>query len=311
LGSSAKVLLLNYPVDREAYGLTRRWARSNNTAKSNVSETHVRQYARRLRNDFRDKRAFARLAPIPCDVSALAATHDLDLQEVLQRNDDEWDSVQREIEPLRIADTIGGVNPGDRRALYSIIKYLKPTSVLEIGTHIGASTVHIARALKDLQARNSDTKYELTSVDIVNVNDPVSGPWTTYGSTYSPADMMHRLGCERSVTFHTENSLDYLSKCDKKYDLIFLDDNHDAAHVYQEIPLALTLLKPNNYMVLHDFFPDNRRLWANSPAVQGPWLATQRLENEGAAIKVLPLGTLPWPTKHNSNVTSLALLGRA
>ena len=41
----------------------------------------------------------------------------------------------------RVIDDEGGVNPGDRRAIYSLIHYLKPISVLEIGTHIGASTV--------------------------------------------------------------------------------------------------------------------------------------------------------------------------
>ena len=48
-------------------------------------------------------------------------------------------------------DKYGGINPGDRRALYYLIMALKPKNILEIGTHIGASTLHIACALKQLK----------------------------------------------------------------------------------------------------------------------------------------------------------------
>ena len=42
---------------------------------------------------------------------------------------------------------MGGVNPGDRRALYYLVHALRPQSLLEVGTHIGASTVFLAEAL--------------------------------------------------------------------------------------------------------------------------------------------------------------------
>jgi hypothetical protein len=44
--------------------------------------------------------------------------------------------------------------------------------------------------------------------------------------------------------------------------------------------------------------------------VPGPFQAIERLRAEGAPLKVLPLGALPWPTKLGSNMTSLALLCR-
>jgi hypothetical protein len=31
----------------------------------------------------------------------------------------------------------------------------------------------------------------------------------------------------------------------------------------------------------------------------------------GAPIKTIPLGALPWPTKYNSHVTSLAVVAKA
>ena len=41
-----------------------------------------------------------------------------------------------------------GVNPGDRQAIYKLIAGLQPKSILEIGTHIGFSTLHMAMAAK-------------------------------------------------------------------------------------------------------------------------------------------------------------------
>jgi hypothetical protein len=59
----------------------------------------------------------------------------------------------------------GGVNPGDRRALYHLIAHFQPKRVLEIGTHVGASTVYIASAL-----RRFVDGGQLTTADIADVN---------------------------------------------------------------------------------------------------------------------------------------------
>src|SRR5690606_34295476 len=86
---------------------------------------------------------------------------------------DEWAAVERELAALGITELADGINQGDRRALYYLIRNIAPTSVLEVGTHIGASTVHIATALR----RTAGTSARLVTVDIANVNDPVTKPW--------------------------------------------------------------------------------------------------------------------------------------
>ncbi len=40
------------------------------------------------------------------------------------------------------------LNSGDQRLIYSLCKYLRPRRILEVGTHIGASSIHIALASK-------------------------------------------------------------------------------------------------------------------------------------------------------------------
>jgi predicted O-methyltransferase YrrM len=221
---------------------------------------------------------------------------------------EEWLQVASEMSKLGITDNAAGVNPGDRRALYCLIRHLKPKTVLEIGTHIGASTAHIVAALRKHPGIGS---FRVDTVDIYDVNDPKEGPWATMHSMHPPAELMRALGCAAAVTFHAKDSLDYMSACKLKFDLIFLDGDHAAARVYREVPAALKLLNPGGYILLHDYFPSSQPLWQNGSVERGPYEAVHRLQSEGAAIEALPLGALPWPTKQNSNVTSLAVLGKA
>jgi predicted O-methyltransferase YrrM len=218
--------------------------------------------------------------------------------------------VAPEFAQLGITSESEGINPGDRRAVYYLTRYLCPRDVLEIGTHIGASTTHVAVALRQLAASQANRAVSLTTVDVEDINDSESQPWLKYGSACSPLDMMKRLRCDGFVTFVVSRSLDYFIRCTEKFDLIFLDGDHSAATVYQEIPSALKLLKSGGWILLHDYYPDLKPLVPTGKMVPGPYLAVRRLQREGVAIRAVPLGRLPWTTKQNSNLTSLALLGK-
>jgi predicted O-methyltransferase YrrM len=186
------------------------------------------------------------------------------------------------------------------------VRALDPASVLEIGTHIGTSLVHIASALK----RGSHADFELETVDIWDVNDPGKRHWEGFGSTHSPREMLRRIGCADRVEFFTRGSIEYLKTCKRKFDFIFLDGEHAAAQVYQEVPASLKVLNDGGYILMHDVFPDMKPLWSNGRVIRGPFQAIERLQSEGCHLGLQPLGALPWPTKLGSNVTSLALLGR-
>jgi len=247
----------------------------------------------------------------PCDVSALGQTDEHSLAEMFAQalHDPEWDALAPRMAAMGIADESGGVNPGDRRAIFAIVRWLGTTSVLEIGTHIGASTAHIAAALLETSAElGRPGEFDFTTVDILDVNNDRNKPWVRFGSRHSPADLIRRLGCEASVQFVTCSSLEYLAGCTKRFNLVFLDGDHSAHTVYKEIPAALSLLEQEGHLLLHDYFPNLRPLWAGSPIARGPWLATERLRREGVAIRAIPLGALPWPTKRGTTVTSLALV---
>lgn len=221
----------------------------------------------------------------------------------------DWDRVSAEVAALGITARAGGVNPGDRRALYYLVRALAPRTVLEVGTHVGASTVHITAALRD-NARAGGGAGSLTTVDISDVNDPATQPWLRYGSTLAPRAMVERLGGV-AVTFRVEPALAHLAAPGPAYDLIFLDGDHNAVPVYHELAAALRRLAPGGVILLHDFFPGARPIWAGAKVIPGPWLAAERLRRELGGFAVLPLGELPWPTRDGTCITNLALVAAA
>jgi len=202
-------------------------------------------------------------------------------------------------------DKMGGVNPGDRRALYYLIMALKPNNILEVGTHIGASTLYIARALKRL---GEDGK--VSSVDIIDVNDPMRGAWKSGGLSCSPKEFAEQLQCVDRITFYEKDSLQFMQATKQRYDLIFLDGDHRARTVYQEVSSALPLLSPNGVLLLHDYYPAGKPLFPDNGIVAGPFYALNRIQKENPGIKVLPLGALPWPTKQGTTITTLAIVTR-
>jgi predicted O-methyltransferase YrrM len=102
--------------------------------------------------------------------------------------------------------------------LYYLVRGFQPRFVLEIGTNVGASTVHIAAALA--RQSHEQTAEPLTSVDIVDVNDDLNGPWRQLRLENSPSQMLQNLDFADLVTFVTSTSLDFLHNTPRKYHLL-------------------------------------------------------------------------------------------
>ena len=171
----------------------------------------------RLRYDMNE---LQRIRSIPCNVECLlpvnGVINDLSIEEIFTcpEIETEWQKNKTEIDMFGIPDGTGEVNSGDRRAIYYLISRFNPSSVLEIGTHIGASTIHIAAAFnkgKDLENKNQSS---LVSVDIADVNNPIAKPWLKHGLEHSPIEMITRMGYKHFVDFVTDTSLDYFAKCE-------------------------------------------------------------------------------------------------
>lgn len=259
-----------------------------------------------------DRKELESIGRLPADAGALRPASRLNTAEWFGADlGAEWRQVEESL-ASQFGTRSGAINPGDQRALYQLVRGLRPRSVLEVGSHVGASTSIQASALRrnNESAGNGFGISRMTTVDILDVNGP-EGAWHRVECRSSPAQLLERLGVRELVTFVTSPSVRYLRDCQDKYDLIFLDGSHAAVDVYQEIPAALRLLNPDGLILLHDFFPELRPLWPDGAVIPGPELAVARLRSEGAPLTVLPLGSLPWPTKQGTNVTSLAILARA
>jgi predicted O-methyltransferase YrrM len=238
-------------------------------------------------------------APAGIDLPALFASAEVER---------DWQAVAARIAHLGLTPE-SGMNPGDRRALYYLVRHLRPASVLEIGTQAGASTVYLAAGLADVHGVAGGRR--LLTVDIRDVNQADDAAWRSFGLRQPPAEAMRMLGYEGLVGFRVGRSLDVLRETEERYDLIFLDGDHRLRTTVAEIPLAFARLRPGGLLLLHDFFPGLRPLWPDRKVIEGPQLAVQRLRCAGWPIEAAPLGDLPWPTKLGTSRTSLALLGRA
>lgn len=252
-----------------------------------------------------DARTLRRLPRVGCDAATLRSFDGLNIRQFLEA-DVGWPEAERCLSRFCLESELG-VNPGDQRALYQLVRGLKPASVLEVGTNVGAATLHLATAM----ATNGSYLKQLVSLDVVDVNDPATRVWEQHGMSCSPRGLMEGFGCSDWVNFVTMPTLQYLASCGIRFDFIFLNGNHSSAMVYQQIPAALQCLNAGGAILLHDYFPGLQPIWDSRGVIPGPWSAVERLRSEGAKIAAEPLGDLPWPTKEDSNRTSLALLVRA
>lgn len=171
-----------------------------------------------------------------------------------------------------------GSSPKDSRALWYWTRRFEPQAVLEIGTGMGVSTAHFAAALK---ASSDAPSTRLVTVDVT--------------SRSSVKDALAHLGCLTGVEFVTDRSLSYLAGREDEFDLIFLDGDHSAVNVYQEIPLALKALRPGGGLMLHDYYWSREAMRENYWPIPGPCLAVARLRQENAGLAVAPGDSLPWP----------------
>ena len=257
-----------------------------------------------------ERRSLDAVARVPVDTTPLSRSlGSVELGRMFTSTDiaADWQRVSDRLAAAGIGEASGGINRGDRRALYYLIRSLRPRSMLEIGTHVGASTVIAALALHDNSAQGGPPAT-MTTVDIRDVNDERAQPWREFGSSASPREMLRTLGVGHVVTFVTSPSLTFLAGTPDTYEIAFLDGDHSAATVYREVPAAMRVLAPGGLILLHDFFPGTRPLWPGAVVLPGPAFATERLIEEGAQLRVVPLGELPWPTKLGTNVTSLAVV---
>jgi hypothetical protein len=142
-----------------------------------------------------EERRLARLSTESCNVDKLLKTTPTDIVAALGSAEAaaEWEQTAREIQAFELPDSTGGVNKGDQRALYYMLRHFRPATILEIGTHIGSSTLTMALAARRLRQLNPPTATTICTVDLRDVNDPVQQPWKQYASKTAPREMIAKV----------------------------------------------------------------------------------------------------------------------
>ncbi len=253
----------------------------------------------------RDRLAFAITKRLRFDPVNLRSMSDADLSRIWRRDDiaESWAEDNAGLAQVFGGEHIfAGANPGDRRAIYYLVLALRPASVLEVGTFVGASLIHIVSALKR-------TGGHVDAVDIADVNDK-EGPWSGAGLAGPPGYLISALGGSEQAKFHVSPSVEFMRSTERTYDFIFLDGDYSAQAQYREINAALSILNEGGIILLHNYYPNSSPLFPDGIVIKGPFDAMRRIQREEPNIRAHPIGTLPWPTKQGTNKTTLALLLR-
>ncbi|MEP6615519.1 MAG: hypothetical protein ABJA57_03020 [Ginsengibacter sp.] len=132
-----------------------------------------------------------------CDTKNLGSTDSGALTRILQDDDlnNKWELYKNRIGSFHLPKMSGGVNRGDQRAIFYLVSHFKPANILEIGTHIGCSTLNIGMACE----HNADAA--ITTVDINDVNNESKKRWLDFGSKYftRAIDVNGRIGREDPI----------------------------------------------------------------------------------------------------------------
>jgi predicted O-methyltransferase YrrM len=219
------------------------------------------------------------------DTRNIIKTSNLDLKKITgdKKYEAKWLNILSKLEKLGIRKNSGGITAIDQEILYKLIKGYNRKNILEIGTHIGSSTVAIAMALKGRQSK------QLITVDINDVNSQNEKIWLKFNSKNSPRKNLEKLKLKNHVKFVVSDSKRYMTKTKNKFDFIFLDGNHRTKAIYDEIKLSINLLEKNGILVLHDYTESNSIF-----SIAGPFLAVKKLllKNKGLKVKLFKKSSL-------------------
>lgn len=168
------------------------------------------------------------------------------------------------VSPLLTRKRVSGW--GSRGAVFeNVIRKVKPKTIIEIGTFLGASTLHMVQLTKRL---NLDT--QIICLDDFRGWPGFRNQFKDIGMLNGDALLLHQfmhnvINAKASesilfLPFSTGSGLESLCEWGIYGDLIEVDAGHDFHSAWSDINLAYKLLKPGGVMFGHDYnlAADNR-----------------------------------------------------
>lgn len=181
-----------------------------------------------------------------------------------------------------ISVTLDGGQPGkytkcgdsDRHlaTLFSLVLQTRAKNILELGVRYGDTTLPLTLGA-------SLTKGKVDAVDIAPTE------WT----------------CPQFLTpyyeFHQSEALEFLSKVEKPYDIVYVDDWHSGDHVAKELEFIDTFTTNNSLIILHDLMGNQHEpnyyhpinVTSGEWAHGGPYDAVKKLPSDKWEFVTVPV----------------------
>ncbi len=127
-------------------------------------------------------------------------------------------------------------NDGDMRSheffLYSLVRGIKPSRVLEIGVRSGVSTLALTQAISDGKI---ECDYHVCDLDASCLCLTPSLPI--------------------NINFHIESSDDLAIKWKEPLDLLLIDGCHEYSQVLRDFTNYVSFVRENGFILFHDTYP--------------------------------------------------------
>jgi cephalosporin hydroxylase len=133
--------------------------------------------------------------------------------------------------------------PEDLLRLQQIVFEVKPKWIIETGTKFGGSAIFFSSLLKLLGSENGG----VITADLTRYSEAVE----TFRS-HPHAGLVRTAIVGDAASEAVFDQAAAAMKGDEGSTLVFLDDNHNADHVYREMVQYSTLVTPGNYLIVAD-----------------------------------------------------------
>lgn len=180
----------------------------------------------------------------------------------------------------------GSIFPEVARMLYTLVRMVRPTLIIETGTYFGYSALHIAQALEDNGSGHLHS-FDLF-LDRPGYVSPVVGPM--HDSYQLVTSHLHAAGLEHRVTLHRGDSPANIRKVFENrpntVQMAFIDGEHRISGCMADWVAVNRILTPEGIVVLHDTEPEKCG-WL------GPRYLMEKLKEqvpEGYGVVNLPTG---------------------
>jgi len=153
------------------------------------------------------------------------------------------------------------------KLLEMLVRMIRPSLVLEIGTYTGYSAISMARALPE--------NGKLHSIEI---NDELADISSEY---------VQKAGLEDVIVLHTGDALDIMKEMKLLFDLIYIDGDKRQYPQYYE--LALDRLKRNGYILVDNVLWDGKVVdhGKNDPMTEGIQRFNQMVKEDQHVEKII------------------------